>query len=338
VDNWADTGLWLGELRRSRLVFHSEADFQHALALAVAASDPGARVRLETRPLTGMRLDLMVSRPGLGGSLAVELKYLTAAWAGEDGGEHFRLLAQGAQDIRAYDVVKDVQRVEQLVDGHPGWRGLVLVLANDPAYWSRPAHGHATNADAFRIYEGQVLTGRRAWGPLTGAGTMKDRASPIELRGSYVCHWAEYSSLPGSRGTFRLLALPVSAGGAEQALTADHQPGRAQTPTQAGPRPGRQVQPAQPAPPDEAGPDATRRQGTGTASGGRHYSVSELRGELLRFERELREAGLADNSVMTYVDRTRRFLRWLEGDYQPRGSNLRCRPPVPAGIRPPSST
>lgn len=331
MDEWADVGLWLGELRRSRRVFHSEADFQHALALAIAASDPGARVRLESRPLPGMRLDLLVSGPALGGYLAVELKYLTAAWTGEDGGERFKLLGQGAQDIRAYDVVKDVQRVEQLVGVHPRWRGMVLVLANDPAYWSRPAHGRATNADAFRIYEGQALSGRRAWGPLTGAGTMKDRASLIDLRGSYVCHWADYSSLPGPRGTFRLLALTVNAAqAAEQALTADRHPSQAQALAQPGPRHRGQAQPTRPDPRDGAGPDTARSRGTAPAAGSRHYSVSELREQLLRFERELREAGLANNSVKTYVDRTGRFLRWLEGDYQPRDSNLRRRAPGPS--------
>jgi hypothetical protein len=50
-----------------------------------------------------------------------------------------------------------------------------LVLSNDSGYWSRPSHGRATNADAFRIYEGQRITGKRAWGPNTGAGTMKNR-------------------------------------------------------------------------------------------------------------------------------------------------------------------
>jgi hypothetical protein len=51
------------------------------------------------------------------------------------------------------------------------------------------------------------------------------------------------------------------------------------------------------------------------------YSVDELREELRRFERELRAAGLKENSVNTYVDRTGRFLKWLDGDYQPRGPN-----------------
>lgn len=51
------------------------------------------------------------------------------------------------------------------------------------------------------------------------------------------------------------------------------------------------------------------------------YSTDELRAELIRFERELRAAGLKENSVITYVDRTSRFLKWLDGDYRPRGPN-----------------
>jgi len=51
------------------------------------------------------------------------------------------------------------------------------------------------------------------------------------------------------------------------------------------------------------------------------YPLSDLREELRRFERELRAAGLKENSVNTYVERTGRFLKWLEGDYQPRGPN-----------------
>jgi hypothetical protein len=336
VDDWADIQLWLAALRRSRQVFHSEADFQHALALAIAASDPMVRVRLETRPVPKMRLDVLVSRPDLDGYLAVELKYLTAAWAGETDGEHFELLSQAAQDIRAYDVLKDLQRVERLVDSHAGWSGLVLVLTNDPAYWSQPSHGHVTNADAFRIYEGQLLSGGRVWGPRTGAGTIKDRVAAIELRGSYKCHWSEYSSLPGSRGTFRLLALHVTRGILARSQLAADPAGQAQAPAPPGPNHRLQAQPIRPGTRDAPGPAATRRQGTAPvpASEAPRYSASDLRAELLRFERELRRAGLKDTSVTTYVDRTGRFLKWLEGDYQPRGPNLYpgrlspCEPPT----------
>lgn len=49
------------------------------------------------------------------------------------------------------------------------------------------------------------------------------------------------------------------------------------------------------------------------------WSLEDLRAELRRFEAELRAAGLRDSSVHTYVDRTERFLRWLQGDYTPKG-------------------
>lgn len=47
------------------------------------------------------------------------------------------------------------------------------------------------------------------------------------------------------------------------------------------------------------------------------WTSDELRRELERFETELREAGLAANSVRTYVDRSLVFVRWLSGDYVP---------------------
>ena len=47
--------------------------------------------------------------------------------------------------------------------------------------------------------------------------------------------------------------------------------------------------------------------------------MSELRAELARFEEELRAAKLRGHTIRTYVDRTDLFLRWLTGDYRPRG-------------------
>jgi hypothetical protein len=307
MERWPDIGTWLGTLRQSRPVFHSEADFQHALAWAIHLSDPSARVRLETRPTPGMRLDLLVWRPDLSTYLALELKYLTAAWSGEVNGEQFALVNQGAQDIRAYDVLKDVQRVERFVDGHPGWSGMVLVLSNDPSYWSRPGHGRATNADAFRIYEDQAIFGNRAWGADTGAGTMKDREAVIELRGDYRCRWSPYSALPGAKGEFRLLALPVNA-----SLSSPLLPGaESQIPT-----------PTVDAPRTDVAAARTATSGSPVAAtADQRYSPVELRAELRRFEDQLRAAGLKETSVTTYVDRTSRFLKWLEGGYQPRGPN-----------------
>jgi len=55
----------------------------------------------------------------------------------------------------------------------------------------------------------------------------------------------------------------------------------------------------------------------------RSWTIRELRGKLDRFEDELRDAGLAEASVRTYVDRSAIFLRWLVGEYTPRESSAR---------------
>jgi hypothetical protein len=51
------------------------------------------------------------------------------------------------------------------------------------------------------------------------------------------------------------------------------------------------------------------------------WTTAELHDQLDRFEAALRSAGLAENTIRTYVDRSRYFVRWLDGDYSP-GSGL----------------
>ena len=207
----ADLAGVLDALRAHRPVFHSEADFQHAFAWEVQRAAPQARVRLETRPVAGVRLDLLVTAADGTTSSAIELKYLTRAWSGEVGAERFELMSQGAQDIRAYDVVKDVSRVEHDVAVLPKCNGAVLCLTNDPSYWARPSHDRETNAAMFRLYEGRRLQGDCRWGPLTGAGTMKGREQAIRLTGTYDLRWQDWARVPGAAGTFRMLVVEVGA-------------------------------------------------------------------------------------------------------------------------------
>jgi len=199
----------LAQLAVERPVFHSEADFQHALAWLVHRHMPDARIRLETHPAPGVRLDLLITSGTGSQCTAIELKYLTRSWAGEVNGEHFALKSQGAQDIRAYDVVKDIARVEADTHLLPACDGLVVVLCNDQAYWTTPGHDRDTNAAAFRLYEGRTLAGTCDWGPNTGPGTKRGRESPITLHGSYSMHWRDYSRAPGPAGQFRALTVEV---------------------------------------------------------------------------------------------------------------------------------
>lgn len=199
----------LSQLAGIRPVFHSEADFQFAFAWLVQQRDVRMRVRLENRPAPGVHLDVEFARPDLGRTTAVELKYLTRLWTGEVNGERFELKNQGAQDIRAYDVVKDILRVETFVSNRPGSDGAVVALTNDASYWKPGAGLKDTNAAAFRLGEGTVLAGLRDWGPNTGPGTRKGRELPLALTGSHTLGWCDYSQLPGAATSRHLRALVI---------------------------------------------------------------------------------------------------------------------------------
>ena len=97
-------------LADERPVFHSEADFQHALAWLVQRAHPEARIRLE-RPIQGLkkgraRLDLWV---GIGDRVeAIELKYQTVALSVVVDGETFDLAKKSAEDNLGYGFLSDV--------------------------------------------------------------------------------------------------------------------------------------------------------------------------------------------------------------------------------------
>lgn len=108
-----DPDALLAALAAERGIFHSEADFQHALAWRIRIDHPDAVIRLETRPERGTHLDVLENERGH--RTALELKYLADRFTGVVGGEHFDLPRQGAHDISRSDVCRDVWRLETMI-------------------------------------------------------------------------------------------------------------------------------------------------------------------------------------------------------------------------------
>jgi hypothetical protein len=196
-------------LAARRPVFHSEADFQHALAMQVARTAPEAKIRLESRPVSHERvyLDLWIEHEGR--KHAIELKYKTRSVSVDWDGEHFDLANQGAQDLGAYDVWKDVQRVEAFCSHFEDIDGYVIFLSNDPVYWSQPASDSTVGA-AFRLNEGRIASGGLYWASHAGEGTMKNREKPILLKGTYRVTWNDYARLGTGLGlALRYAIIPI---------------------------------------------------------------------------------------------------------------------------------
>ena len=163
-------------------------------------------VRLEYKPFPNKSVYLDLWLPGVG--VAVELKYFTRKLEHEHNGESFALRDQAAQDIRRYDFMKDIQRLERVSKERGEVRsGFAVLLTNDPSYWQQPSRSNTVDA-AFR------LQGRPAGFPEKWLGrsarpaeTTKGREEAIHLDGSYELQWRDYADIGGVRhGQLRYLA------------------------------------------------------------------------------------------------------------------------------------
>ncbi|MCY4654656.1 MAG: hypothetical protein OXC95_16005 [Dehalococcoidia bacterium] len=179
------------ELAKTRPIFHSEADFQFALAWQIREMMPDSEIRLEfnRNPLhqKGVYLDIWIRNQ----RTAIELKYKTKPLFALDNGEVFLLKDQGAQDHGRYDLLKDVERVESVK------RGFAIILTNEPSYWTEGSVRKDSNHYDFRIHEGRKLSGELRWAdPEKNSAKSGSRQKPIELSGSYNLQWQDYSEIP----------------------------------------------------------------------------------------------------------------------------------------------
>ena len=198
-------------LAETRPIFHAEADFQHALAWEIHQAMPDCQIRLEFNASTDRAerryLDLWL--PTL--KAAIELKYCTRNLDAIFADERFALKNQSANDVRRYDFLKDIQRLEQSVESGLAETGVAILLTNDPLYW-KPAGKSDTADAAFRIHESREITGKLAWSEKASKGTTAGRAQAITISGDYILRWRDYSQLP-EPGKSRFRYLAVSVGG-----------------------------------------------------------------------------------------------------------------------------
>jgi len=202
----------INKLSNKRPVFHSEADFQHALAWEIHHKWPDCAMRLEFKPPNcseRMYTDIWAGDKDT--VIAIELKYKTRGLDIEVLGEKFNLLDQSAQDLARYDYLKDIQRLEQIVLNNKAI-AYAIFLTNDSAYWKVPPNEQTIDAD-FRIHQSKNLSGNAQWGHKASIGTTRGREKPIQINGKYNFNWQKYStpSTSTSYGTFKYLIVEVGA-------------------------------------------------------------------------------------------------------------------------------
>lgn len=184
------------QIRNLSRVFHSEADFQHSLAWQLHQQYKEAKIRLERRvessessPNLGeMYIDIWAEINGK--QIPIELKYKTKEFHIEMEDESIYLRSHGAHPPNRFDVIADIERVEEIVNSKGLEEGYVVFLTNDPAYWREPKQKNVIDAD-FRLHD--ELKGKLTWSKDASQQTKtKKRDRPIELRNDYQLDWKLY--------------------------------------------------------------------------------------------------------------------------------------------------
>jgi hypothetical protein len=196
----------MDELAKERPIFHSEADFQLALAWILQRLHPGAQIRLEKRILDDPRVELDVYLTLDGRRFGLELKYPRSKADVVVDEERF-VLRTGAPDLERYDVLKDVARLERLVTEDVIDEGCAVVLTNAAGLWRPAPRARAASYDAFRIHDGHRLEGIAEWGAAAGAGTRTAREGALTLTGSYSLVWRDYAVVSGTALRYLLIAV-----------------------------------------------------------------------------------------------------------------------------------
>jgi len=205
----------ISELSKVRKLFHSETDFQLALAWEIQEihkKHRDVKVRLEKKMLTSQNadkddknlyIDIYVEFKGK--KYGVELKYKTKKLGVVIDDESYNLREQNAQDFARYYYLKDVSRLEEFKEKKQIDIGCAVFLTNDNLYWSDGKKKDPYDKD-FRINEGRII-GKEAklrWrhkDPKSGEfgpskNTVKQGAGKdINIKQEYYCKWQQYSEL-----------------------------------------------------------------------------------------------------------------------------------------------
>ncbi len=202
----------LKKLPKERPIFHSEADFQFALAWAIKEKFREAEIRmerpynveLETGKSKKMEVDIIVKLSGE--KIGIELKYKTKKLSGKFEDEQFNLKNQSATPLARYDFYADIERLECLKQSKHIDKGFVIFLTNDLSY-QNDANGSAKSfnfAKDYEINKNNENNGVYKWDDTNWTveerieennkikSIAKKRINPIKISSKYICEWENY--------------------------------------------------------------------------------------------------------------------------------------------------
>ena len=211
-----DLDIILTELAVKRPVFQNEMDFQFELAWKIKTEFPNWNIRFE-KHLTDSeneqrKIDLWIEGNN---TYALELKYPTRTLFHEVNNEIFKLRNHSAEDYARRAFLKDIQRIEEVVNNNPDVKGYAILITNNMSIGIPPTKDDVADFQV-RIHEGRIINNEKLdWIRKEGGQSYPNMENPIKLRGTYKFNWKDYSelknknNLPVTNGKFRYLFVEI---------------------------------------------------------------------------------------------------------------------------------
>jgi hypothetical protein len=204
----------ISSLSLKRPLFHSEADFQQALAWEIKNKFKSYEIRLEVRKKGKKDLDknkdyyidiLLITSSGE--QIPIELKYKTSSLAYIDNNkikEEFLLKEHGAKDIGRYLFIKDIMRIEYLKNQNNISKGYVIFLTNESNYWIKS--NRKSVDENFKLFEDKVLPKNKFLVWNSNANWTKDFPK-LKLNSDYKINWINYSKVKDKEFKYIILEI-----------------------------------------------------------------------------------------------------------------------------------
>lgn len=169
--------------------------------------------------------------------IPIELKYKTDLY--EDKSNNIYLKKHGAYDLGAYDFIRDIDRLQLIVNKQVNRqvngkaveqdygsiigsydRGYAIILTNDHHYWTEPKNKNTINRE-FLIYgdkdaSGKISQGMHEWYDTNGVPGLskailndKSRQQSLFMRTDYDYQWQQYLNVNKDNGDFRFMIVEV---------------------------------------------------------------------------------------------------------------------------------
>ena len=200
MSNILDIEKCMKSLSDKRPIFHSEKDFQFALAWEIQKEYPKSNIRLEY-PVGKMDIDIVVfCGEDNKIMIPIELKYKTGELYKDNKkynikNEDFLLKEHAAHNISRHNFLKDIERIESISESLEGY---TIWLTNSKKYWESPSNIENTCKN-FTVHDKANIkcNSTLEWSEHTYIKTRNEHKE-ITLKNSYTFSWEEYSTIAES--------------------------------------------------------------------------------------------------------------------------------------------